>query len=205
MYRGVIQQRADITEYLRDHIMHAQARAARSAWAASIASCTRRRSATRPSALSKRDAGAARRRAVASERLVARHGAAAAGRARRSLGRPALDEGCAGSARDWRTRLHALWTLDGIDGIDAGDRDQGAGRSVARRARRRRSGSRSVAGRREQPGPGRGAEAARRSGLERAAAVGGVAGRPARREPRERAIAALLERHGDDPVAWTRR
>ena len=39
------------------------------------------------------------------------------------------------SAPDWRTRLHALWTLDGLDAHRARDRDEGARRSVARCAR----------------------------------------------------------------------
>ena len=47
MYRGVIQQRADITEYLRDHIVPHKLEAAAPGSAASIASCTRRRGATR--------------------------------------------------------------------------------------------------------------------------------------------------------------
>ena len=33
----------------------------------------------------------------------------------------------AGSAPDWRTRLHALWTLDGLDAIDAAVGQEGAG------------------------------------------------------------------------------
>ena len=43
--------------------------------------------------------------------------------------------------------LHALWTLDGLDGIDAGTTIQGAGRSVARRARVRGPDCRALAGR----------------------------------------------------------
>ena len=70
-------------------------------------------------------AGAAGGGAVASERLVARYGAASARRARRPAGSgragalanaSGRDPGAAGRAT--RTRLHALWTLDGIDAIE---------------------------------------------------------------------------------------
>ena len=46
MYRGVIQQRRDVTEYLRDYIVTKQAGDAESASDGSIASCTRRPRAT---------------------------------------------------------------------------------------------------------------------------------------------------------------
>ena len=90
------------------------------------------------------DAGAARRHAVASERLVARYRAAAAGRAGRPGRSPTALKDVAESAPDWRTRLHALWTLDGLDAIDASTVTQGARRLVARRARRPRCNSRSA-------------------------------------------------------------
>ncbi len=74
-----------------DHRCTSAIRSSRASWnsrpasAASTASCTTRRSATRTGAR-ERDAGAARRGAVASQRLAARHGAAAAGRTRREAG-----------------------------------------------------------------------------------------------------------------------
>ena len=57
---------------------------------------------------------------------------------------PALKQ-LAGSAPDWRTKLHALWTLDGLDQIDAGHGADGADRSFRRRSRRRRSPVRALA------------------------------------------------------------
>ena len=88
----------------------------RPASAASIASCTRRPGAT-PPILSPAPLATARRSAGASEWLAARHGPAAAGRTRGAQRVPRLTR-LASSAADWRTRLHALWTLDGLDAIE---------------------------------------------------------------------------------------
>ena len=117
MYRGIIQQRADITEYLRDQIVTRKleqpiglGRIYR------VVHETTRRD-TSP-ALSTATPAQLVDDAVASERLVARHGAAPARRARRQAAVvPALVR-LAESAKDPRTRLHALWTLDGIDAIE---------------------------------------------------------------------------------------
>ena len=87
MYHGIIQHKGFITEYLRDQILsrkldqpNGHGRIYR------VVHDTTRRDGT--PALSKATPRAARRHAVASERLVARHRAAAARRARRSIGRP---------------------------------------------------------------------------------------------------------------------
>ena len=45
---------------------------------------------------------------------------------------------------DWRARLHALWTLDGLDAIERRGRAAGAGRQVAGRARGRGPACRSA-------------------------------------------------------------
>jgi hypothetical protein len=50
-----------------------------------------------------------------------------------------------------RTRIQALWTLDGLDAIDSGDRDQRAGQSVTRCAGVGASHFRTVARRPKQP------------------------------------------------------
>ena len=87
MYRGVIQQRADITEYLRDHIIDAQAGAADRPRPHLPRRARDDAARHHDAACRQLTTGAAGRNAVASERLVARHGAAAAGRARRQGGR----------------------------------------------------------------------------------------------------------------------
>ena len=91
MYRGVIQQRADITEYLRDQIMTRKLESPTGLGRIYrvMHETTKRAS---PPPLSKASTVAAHRHVVRSERLVAGHGAAAAGRARRSFGRPSLEK-----------------------------------------------------------------------------------------------------------------
>ena len=139
MYRGIIQHKGYITEYLRDQILSRKLEQppGHGRIYRVVHDTTKR--GPKP-ALSTATAGAARRAAVASERLVARHGAAAARRARRSRRSiPALKK-LAESAPDWRTRLHALWTLDGIDAVEPAMVTKALGGSVARCARRRRFG-----------------------------------------------------------------
>lgn len=115
-YRGVIQQRIDITEYLRDYIVKNDlekpigfGRIYR------VVHETTQRDG--PPALA--GASTARlidtlshpngwRRNMAQQLLVERGD-------RRAIS--ALSDRVR-SAKDWRTRLHALWTLDGIDGAD---------------------------------------------------------------------------------------
>ena len=135
MYRGIIQHRASTSPSICATTSSSASSNSRTGSGASIASCTRRpRRDTAPAAAQSTPARAGGA-AVASERLVARHGAAAARRARRQVGRAARSSQLAGRATDWRTRLHALWTLDGLDAIEPATGDHGARRSVPRRAR----------------------------------------------------------------------
>ena len=86
MYRGVIQQRADITQYLRDHIIkHKLERPVGLGRIYRVVHDTTKRDTDL--GLAKRTPGPDRHGSVAPERLVARHGGAAAGRAWRSDGR----------------------------------------------------------------------------------------------------------------------
>ena len=104
MYRGIIQHRGYITEYLRDYILtHKLEQPTAFGRIYRVVhethrSATRRRCRCEPH----RAAGGA---AVASERLVARHGAAAARRARRHVGRAGAAE--AGVERRRRARAPA--------------------------------------------------------------------------------------------------
>ena len=105
-----------------------------------------------------------------------------------------------GRRKDWRMRLRALWTLDGIDAIEpahgrAGPEDRLARCSrvdAVRLAERWLGGS-------SQADPRGGAETAGRRGRGRPAAAGRVGGSDAAPRTRWRA-AAVLERHGDDPI-----
>ena len=115
MYRGVIQQRADITEYLRDQIkirklenptglgriyrvMHETTKRA------SPPPMSKGSTATLIDTLSDPNGW---RRDTAQRLLVERGDRSGV----KSL------ENAATGARDWRTRIHALWTLDGIDAV----------------------------------------------------------------------------------------
>ena len=116
MYRGIIEHRISVTEYLRDQIvsrkldrfaplgriyrvMHEATRRAPSDPFASI---------TPPQLVEALSSPNGWRRDTA-QRLLIERGA-------RSVA-PTLVQ-LATSAKDWRTRLHALWTLDGLDAID---------------------------------------------------------------------------------------
>jgi mono/diheme cytochrome c family protein/glucose/arabinose dehydrogenase len=116
MYRGVIQQRGDITEYLRDYIvsrkleppvgwgrvyrvMHESTRRDTASIAAGeLTPVQRGARLSHPNGWW---------RDTAQRMLVERGDASVA---------PALAK-LAESATDWRTRLHALWTLDGLDAV----------------------------------------------------------------------------------------
>ncbi len=116
MYRGIIQDRASTTVYLRDHIMSRKLdqptglgriyrvvhETTRLDSAAPFASAT---TAQLVEALSHPNGW---RRDTAQRLLVERYARAAV---------PALTRLTA-SAPDYRTRLHALWTLDGIDSLE---------------------------------------------------------------------------------------
>ncbi len=80
-------------------------------------------------------------------------------------------------APDVRTRLHALWTLDGIDAIEPATIVKAHGGSVARRARVRDPHRRTVDGRSEESDPGGARGPARRQRLECAGAARRVARR----------------------------
>ena len=83
MYRGIIQHKGYITEYLRDQILSRKLEQPQGH--GRIYRVVHDDDEARPEAGAvEGDGGAARRAARASERLVARHGAAAARRARRS-------------------------------------------------------------------------------------------------------------------------
>ena len=116
MYRGVIQQRADVTAVPARPHRRAQTRASDRARA--HLSCRARDDAARyhagrvrrrpPSLVAALSHPNGWRRDTAQQLLVER--------ARRAVV-PDLTQ-LASSAPDWRTRLHALWTLDGIDGVE---------------------------------------------------------------------------------------
>jgi mono/diheme cytochrome c family protein len=104
-------------------------------------------------------------------------------------------------APDWRTRLHAMWTLDGLDSLEPVDRRAGARPRRARRAHERPQARGALARRGGPSDTGRCAEAARRSGLGGPApARGDAGGVPAGAPAKIGAITTLLERHADDPI-----
>jgi mono/diheme cytochrome c family protein/glucose/arabinose dehydrogenase/HEAT repeat protein len=117
MYRGVIQQRADITEYLRDYIVSHKLeqpiglgriyRVVHETTKRDTASASAR--LTTAQLVERLSHPNGWWRDAAQRMLVERGDKSAA---------PALGK-LAGSAPDWRVRLHALWTLDGIDAIDS--------------------------------------------------------------------------------------
>ena len=116
MYRGVIQQRADITEYLRDHIISRKLeqpnglgriyRVMHETSRRDTASATTELSAARLVERLSHPNGWWRD--AAQRLLVERNERSVAG----SLTQLAR------TAKDWKTRLHALWTLDGLDAIE---------------------------------------------------------------------------------------
>ena len=116
MYRGVIQQRADITEYLRDHIvtrkleaptglgriyrvMHETTKRDMASTAAQLSAAQLVERLSHPNGWW---------RDLAQRQLVERNERSVIG---------ALTQ-LARTAKDWKTRQHALWTLDGLDGIE---------------------------------------------------------------------------------------
>jgi mono/diheme cytochrome c family protein len=115
MYRGIIQQRADITEYLRDQILARKLEKPIGLGRIYRVMHDTTRRDSRPE-LSKASTSKlidtlsspnGWRRDTAQRLLVERADPS---------GVKALEKEAAG-AKDWRTRVHALWTLDGIDGI----------------------------------------------------------------------------------------
>lgn len=198
MYRGVIQQRADITEYLRDHItarkleqpnglgriyrvMHESSRRDMASPAAQLTGAQLVERLSHPNGWW-RDA--------AQRLLVERADKAVA---------PRLKE-LAGSSKDWRTRLHALWTLDGLDAIEPGT----VVAALDDAAREVRASAIRIAERwlGEPNGPVQAAVLKRLDDREwpvrhqLAASLGLL---PA--DARDQALATLLERSGDEPIA----
>ena len=115
MYRGVIQQRADITEYLRDHILTNKLEQPTGLGRIyRVVHETTRRDSKRMAAPTSAQLVETLShpngwwRDTAQRLLVERGDKAVA---------PDLAK-LASTAPDWRVRLHALWTLDGIDAIE---------------------------------------------------------------------------------------
>jgi mono/diheme cytochrome c family protein/glucose/arabinose dehydrogenase len=115
MYRGVIQQRADITEYLRDQIIGRKLEEPTGLGRVYrvVHDTTRRDTTTTapasPAELVERLSHPNGWWRDTAQRLLVERGSKAVV--------PALKQ-LAETAKDPRIRLHALWTLDGIDGIE---------------------------------------------------------------------------------------
>ncbi len=116
MYRGIIEHRISVTEYLRDQILSRKLdRPTGLGRIYRVMHDATRRGPSNPfanatpqqlvQALSNPNGW----RRDTAQRLLVERGA-------RSVA-PALVQ-LATAAKDWRTRLHALWTLDGLDAID---------------------------------------------------------------------------------------
>ena len=197
LYRGIIEHRISITMYLRDHILSRKlerptglGRIYRvvhdSMTPVSPMALARATPAGLVDALS---ASNGWHRDTAQRLLVERAAKTAA---------PALTSLVTG-AKDWRTRLHALWTLDGLDAIEPGlvmtalDDGAPAVRSAAVRIAERWLGEAddrlqaSVLKHLDDP-----------AGSVRQQLAASLGALPA--SVRIEAIASLLERHGADPV-----
>jgi mono/diheme cytochrome c family protein/glucose/arabinose dehydrogenase len=197
MYRGVIQQRADITEYLRGYIVtHKLERPTGLGRIYRVVHETTKRDTERgPSTTSSAQLLARLShpngwwRDRAQQLLVER--------ADKSLA-PELAK-LAGGAKDWRARVHALWTLDGLDAIDPGttakaieDPSRDVRATAIRIAERWLGDANSpiqAAVLRHLDDP----DSAVRQQL--AASLGALAA-----GARERAVVSMLERHADDPI-----
>ena len=197
MYRGIIQHKGYMTEYLRDYVLkHKLDQAISFGRIYRIVHDSTKRDATR---LPMRAAAAELvpvlshpngwRRDLAQQLLVERGDKSVV---------PALRK-LASSAVDVRTRLHALWTLDGLDAIEPADVTPSlahANRDVRVSALRL---SERWLGQANHPVQGAvlkrldDADWAVRRQL--AATLGEL---PA--QAKEAAIASMLERHGDDPI-----
>jgi mono/diheme cytochrome c family protein len=115
MYRGVIQQRADITEYLRDHIVTHKlenptglGRIYRVVHESAGPTARGHQTASATELVDLLSDPNGWWRDTAQQLLVQRNDRSVV---------PALTKLATG-APDFRTRLHALWTLDGLDAID---------------------------------------------------------------------------------------
>ncbi|HXW07413.1 MAG TPA: c-type cytochrome [Vicinamibacterales bacterium] len=196
MYRGIIEHRISITVYLRDQILKRKLdqptglgriyRVVHDSTARDRANPLARATAAELVATLSHPNGWWRD--TAQQRLIERRETSAV---------PALQS--LAESGDWRIRLHALWTLDGLDAMEAGivvralEDPVAHVRVAAVRIAERWLGTahgeidRAVLGRRSDP------DAAVRRQL--AASLAVVPG-----EAFEHALASLLESHGDDPV-----
>jgi mono/diheme cytochrome c family protein/glucose/arabinose dehydrogenase len=198
MYRGVIQQRADITEYLRDHIIshkleqpNGQGRIYRVVHETTRRDTKRMVSKVPPAELVETLSHPNGWWRDTAQRLLVERGAATVV--------PALVK-LAEGAKDWRARLHALWTLDGTDKLDPGlvtkaleDSSRDVRLSAIRLSERWLG----------QPGhPIQAAVLRRLDGAdwaERKQLAASLGALPP--GARETAVASLLERYADDPMA----
>ena len=201
MYRGILEHRNSLTLYLRDHILASDlvqptgfGRIYRVVHDTTRRDTSRALSTASPEELVASLSHPGGWRRDTAQRLLVERGSLpraggdeAAQRSANAVRRviPALVQ-LAGHAKEPRTRLHALWTLDGIDAIDPASRRQGAAGSVARRPRVGDPHRGTVARRRQSSDTGAGVEAPGRSGRGRAAATGGVDWRAAARLARNR-------------------
>ena len=119
MYTGIIQDAQFVGTYLRAKVQQYQLDKQHNwgrLWRITYTGMTPDRE--RPRMYSE-TAAAARPPPRASERLVARHGAEAAGAPAGQVRHPhAQDDG--GLVENQLARIHALWTLEGLGGLDAG-------------------------------------------------------------------------------------
>jgi mono/diheme cytochrome c family protein/glucose/arabinose dehydrogenase len=198
LYRGIIEHRISITMYLRDQIMERKLEQPTGLGRIyRVVHESTRRDTTTPALSAASPARLVETlshpngwwRDTAQRLLVERNERAAI---------PALAR-LAETTSDWRIRLHALWTLDGLDAIQPamvisalGDPSSHVRVSAVRLAERWLGGSTpsidaEVMKRLEDPDP-----AVRR---QLAATIGAMA-----RDRREAAAVAVLDRHGDDPI-----
>ncbi len=193
-YRGVIQDRASTTLYLKDYIqkrkLDAPTGVGRGRVYRIVHECVQRDHD--PAAALARNAGAARGGVVPPERLVARHGPAAARRTQRREGRPGAQGACDRHRAGSHAREGALGPRRHRHHRHR-NRHQSVGGCFARRPHVRRAHRRAVAGRGGQSGSGRRSETDRRSGLAGARAGRGVAGRDGHGTERDGARVAAAE------------
>ena len=197
MYRGIIEHRISTTLYLRDHIVGrkldrptGQGRIYRVVHDTTVRDISRVLVNDSPQNLVTVLSHPNGWRRETAQRLLVERGS-------RSIA-PALVM-LAGSAEDWRTRLRALWTLDGLDAITPAtvllaleDRSRAVRMSAVRIAERWMDGTNvavaaAIQRRIDDPDV-----AVRR---QVAASLGN-----ARIGLRETSLTSMLERHGDDPV-----
>ena len=198
MYRGVIQQRRDITEYLRDYIVRRRlevpiglGRIYRVVHESSARDTASAAVSLPSSALVERLSHPNGWWRDTAQRLLVERGDTSISAALRTL---------ADTAGDWRARVHALWTLDGLDAIDpptvvkALDSPAREVRMSAIRIAERWLGTAGHAVQKAVLARLDDQDWAVRQQL--AASLGALP--PEARTP---AVASLLERHGQDPFA----